>query len=60
MAFSSNSTNIIITDFDGNIVDEVQAPTGESVVSLAFNLNDELLVSTDKSSLLIWTSLPCP
>jgi hypothetical protein len=60
MAFSSNSTNIVITDFNGAVVDEVQLPSAGNVVALVFNANDELLVSTDTPSLFIWTSLPCP
>jgi hypothetical protein len=60
MVFSSNSTNIIITDFNGTVIDEVQLPSAGNVVALAFNANDELLVITDTPSLFIWTSLPCP
>jgi hypothetical protein len=60
IAYSSDSTNIVITDFNGAIVDEVQLPSAGNVVALAFNANNELLVSTDTPSLYVWTTLGCP
>jgi hypothetical protein len=35
-----DSTNIVITDFNGAIVDEVQLPSTGKVVALAFNANN--------------------
>jgi hypothetical protein len=55
-----DSINIFITDFNGAIVDEVQLPSAGKVVALAFNANNELLVSTDTPSLYVWTTLGCP
>lgn len=60
LAFSSNSTNIVIIDFNGTVVDEISLPHNQSVVSLEFDSDDQLLVSTDLPSLLILTSLSCP
>jgi hypothetical protein len=60
IAYSPTSTNVVITDFSGAIVDQFTLPGGQNVVSLAFNSNDELLVSTDQSNLIVWTTLPCP
>jgi hypothetical protein len=46
--FFSNSTNIVITDFHGTVVEEVRLPSNGNVCALAFNSNHEFLANTDK------------
>ena len=66
IAYSSDLKAVTITDFSGRVVDSIVNKEGLDVVALAFKSSGELFVSLNAttansaSSMVVWTSEPCP
>lgn len=56
---SADLSSITIKDFSNNLIDIFTLPQGYNVVSLSFNSNNDLYISTNSQNLFLWTSTTC-